>query len=129
MIADGLRRLASALAAPHPSVIGDDDRLGARLFAILLLVQVVVLLVSLVVMDAVLSWAFDRRIWKDADTLIMLAACVVLMGAYGLIRLGHYRAGVVVYIVTAVAATVGAPFSGDPNAEIGTLAAAVIPVL
>jgi len=129
MLVTPFRHSSAALVAPHRTLTSDDDRLGARLFAILLLVQIAVALVSLVAIDAILSRAFGRHIWGQTNAHAVLAGCGLLALAYGLIRAGYYRPGVTIYIGSALAVALGAPFSGEPTAEIGLLASAVIPVL
>jgi two-component system, cell cycle sensor histidine kinase and response regulator CckA len=128
-----MRRLSTAvvdaLLGPHPSIASDRDRLGARLFAGLMLVHLGLVVVLLLVVNAVWRATSGRDIWHDMDAWTVMAAMAVIAVAYGLVRAGRYRAGLALYLATTALVPLVAPFVPDPNAEIGLIATAFLPVL
>jgi two-component system, cell cycle sensor histidine kinase and response regulator CckA len=117
------------LLGPHESIIDDRERLGARLFAGLMLVHVGLVSALLPVVNAAWLASSGRDIWHDKDAWTILAALAVIAVAYGLLRAGHPRVALPLYIATAAIVPIAAPFVPDPNAEIGLIATAFIPVL
>jgi two-component system, cell cycle sensor histidine kinase and response regulator CckA len=122
-------RVVDWLIGPHPAIAGDRERLGARLFAGLMLVHVGLALALLLAVNAAWLVTSGRDIWGDKDAWTVLAALAVIAVAYGLLRAGHHRIALPLYIATTVLVPVVAPFVPDPNAEVGLIATAFIPVL
>jgi two-component system, cell cycle sensor histidine kinase and response regulator CckA len=117
------------LLGPHPAVTGDRERLTARLFAGLMLVHLGLVVALLLVVNFAWLATSGHDIWHDKDAWTVLAALAIIALAYGLLRAGHHRVALPLYIATTVAVPLVAPFVPDPNAEIGLIATAFIPVL
>jgi two-component system, cell cycle sensor histidine kinase and response regulator CckA len=121
--------VADHLLGPHPNITDDRERLGARLFAGLMLVHLGLVVVLLLVVNFVWLEMSGQSIWHDKDAWTILAALAVIALAYLLLRAGHHRVALPLYIATTVLVPVVAPFVADPNAEVGLIATAFIPVL
>jgi PAS domain S-box-containing protein len=122
------RSIAEILFGPHPRIARSEDRRGARLFASLTLIQAVIVGVVLVAITFIYRALESRSIWADQDTWVVVAGMAVIFVCYVLIRAGWFRIGAVLYIAVAALIPLSAPFMPDPNAEIGVLATAVIPI-
>ena len=124
-----IARLWSGLAGPHPRITAPEDRHGAVLFAALMMVHVACILAVTWLTNYFTVRTSGRTIWADRDLWVMLAGMVLIVAAYAVLRAGFYRAAVVSYVLVAAFMPLIAPFVNDPNAEIGILALAIIPVL
>ncbi len=60
---------------------------------------------------------------------MVLAGMVIIGLAFVILRLGFYRTAIAIYIAITAAVALCTPFVHSPNAEIGLLASAMIPVL
>jgi len=123
------RRLWDLAVEPHRSITAPEDRDGARLFAILIIVHALVVLSFLAVLDWVKLHSEGRSIWVDEDTAVILGGAALLSIPYVLLRLGWYRLSVPLYILIAAVVPLTAPFIPAPHTEIGTIAAALTPPL
>ncbi len=124
--ARAVARGLDALTAPHPSLTRTEDRHGAHLLAILLLVHMAGLAVILTVLR-IATWHIMRHdILADRDTWDHIGLTVLLVLPLLLLRAGHYRTAAAAYIAQAAAVPLVAPFAHDPNAEIGFLAMLVL---
>jgi len=115
--------------APHPRLTELSDRMGARLFTALLLVHILVSTVALVIDNAMWIWLEGRSIWRDQDTWVVIGAIAAHGVSLVLIKAGRYRIGVLSYLVVTASAGLISPFVPDPNAEIGLVAAALLPLI
>jgi PAS domain S-box-containing protein len=122
-------KLLGWLVEPHPRIRSGDDRLGARLFGILMLVHILAVATLLPAVNFIWMRGSGVSIWNDADAKVVIAGVVLILASFLLLRFGFYRAGVLCYILIAISVAVVAPFVPGPNTEIGLLATAVIPVL
>lgn len=122
-----LLRLWERLIEPHARITQAEDRHGARLFAILMLVHITVILLVLAIMDRAYVATVGRSVWRDRDTWVILGGTALIGFTYLLLRAGRYRLSVALYILVSAAIPLTAPFVNDPNAEIGSLATALIP--
>ncbi|MEK7474910.1 MAG: ATP-binding protein [Candidatus Coatesbacteria bacterium] len=123
------RRVLDRLTAPHPAITSPEDRDGARLFAILMVAQVVVVFAVLLALNLVPRADGTGSHWRDADTILILAATALLAVPYALLRAGRYRTSVPLYIALTAAVPLSAPFLRAPNVEIGTLATVMLPTI
>jgi PAS domain S-box-containing protein len=93
-----------------------------------MLLQVALVIILLFVTNIIFEGLQGRPIWNDKDGWVILAGCLMILLSYALLRAGFYRPGAILYIATAAAVPLIAPFVADPNAEIGLLATAIIPI-
>jgi PAS domain S-box-containing protein len=114
---------------PHPRLTALSDRLGARLFTALLLVHITVATIALLIANAMWIRLEGRSIWHDQDTWVVIAAIATHVVSLALIKVGHYRVGALSYLLVAAASGLVAPFVPDPNAEIGLVAVAFLPLI
>jgi len=124
-----ITRLWNGLVVPHPSIKTPEDRHGARLFGALMLVHVTVVLLVVWLTNHFTVRTTGRTIWADKDLWVVLAGITLIAACYGVLRSGFYRTAVIGYILVATVIPLSAPFVNDPNAEIGLLATAIIPIL
>jgi len=121
-----VKRAWSALVEPHARITAAEDRHGARLFAILLLVHLT--LVGL--FFGLIFWAnrhyLGHDIRDDADTAIILGGTAILLVPYLMLRLGLYHPAVAIYIAVTAAVPLLSPFMPGPNAEIGFLSMVIL---
>jgi hypothetical protein len=111
-------QLVEWLLGPHPSITGDGERMGARLFAGLMLVHLGLVSVLLLVINSVWVATSGRAIWHDQDAWTVSAALVVIAVAYGLLRAGHRPVAVPLYIATTVLVPLVAPFVPDRKSVV-----------
>ncbi len=121
----GLARLVE----PHWSIVDVGDRLGARLFGILMLIHAALIALMVPVTEFVWRRYASESIWRDPDMLLVVGAGAVILAAFALIRTGRFRAGALLYIAIAALVPLVAPFIRNPSTEIGLLATAILPVL
>jgi two-component system, cell cycle sensor histidine kinase and response regulator CckA len=124
-----LSRTDAWLRGPHPSISDLHSRLGARLFAGLMLVHLVLIAGLMLLINAAWHEATGLSIWHDLDALVVLGGAASIVVSYVLLRAGHYRPALILYIASTLAVPLTAPFVPDPNSEIGLVATAMIPVL
>jgi len=121
-----VKRAWSALVEPHARITAAEDRHGARLFAILMLVHVTVVGIFF----GLIWWAnrhyLGHDIRDDADTGIILSGTAFLLVPYGMLRLGLYHPAVAIYIAVTAALPLLSPFMPGPNAEIGFLSMLIL---
>lgn len=121
-----VKHVWSALVLPHARITAAEDRHGARLFAMLLLVHVT--LVS--IFFGLIWWANEHYlrhdIRGDADTAVILGGTACLLVPYVMLRLGLYHPAVAVYIAVTAAIPLISPFMPGPNAEIGFLSILIL---
>ena len=122
-------KLLGWLVEPHPRIKSGDDRPGARLFGILMLVHILAVAILLPVVNFIWMQETGISIWHGDDAKILIAGVILILACFLLLRFGNYRAGVLCYILIAIVVALLAPFAPDPNAEIGLLATGIIPVL
>ena len=128
----GMRAVVSSLqwlVAPHPRITTSEDRRKARLFAILMLVQIGIVVAGLLGTNQAMAVTQGRGIWDDLDAWVVIGGLGAIIIAYVLLRTGLFRAGVILYILVTAVVALTAPFVPDPDAEIGMLASAFIPVI
>ncbi len=114
---------------PHPRIARSEDRHAARLFALIMLLQLAAITIGLVVTDLAFRFSLSRTILTSNDGRVILAGVGLIVVAYGLLRAGLFLPGIGLYIaVTAVVALV-APFVGTPDSEMTMLGSAIFPVL
>ncbi len=116
-----------AWVAPHPRLLEPTERLGARLFAGIILLHLLLVLVVLIIAHPVSLAVAELPIWANHDVQIALATWFVIIGTYVLVRRGHYRVGAAAYVGIVSIMAVALPFATtDPGAvsaiAIGTLA-------
>ena len=122
----GLLQSWDRLIAAHPSITGEEDRNGARLFAAIIIVHIsaVIFFINLIAL-AYLHYA-HRSIWSDRDGLVVMAGVFVIAFAFILLKRGWYRTAVGLYVAISAVVPLASPFVDDPNAEIGLLATGII---
>jgi two-component system, cell cycle sensor histidine kinase and response regulator CckA len=117
------------LIEPHPRLVGVENRLGARLFSSLMLVHFALVAVLILIVNFAYWKKTGFTIWDDQDAWTVIAGSVLILAAYALVRFGFFRPGVMLYIAITATVALVAPFLPDPDAELGLLATAIIPVL
>lgn len=117
------------LLGPHPRLTLPAERRGARLLAILMLVHVVLGAAMLLVTAAAVWRLVGKSIWGDLDTWLVTASLAAIAVLFAVMRLGYYRTAAVLYITTVTLVPLVCPFLPDPDANMGLLALAIIPVL
>jgi PAS domain S-box-containing protein len=122
-------KTSDRLLGPHAAITDDRDRLGARLFAGLMLVHLALVAALLLTTNLVWHHATGQTIWNDLDAWAVLAGAAVIVVAFALLRAGRYRPALWLYIGSTIAVPLIAPFVPDVNAEVGLVATAIIPVL
>ncbi|MBN1610280.1 MAG: PAS domain S-box protein [Polyangiaceae bacterium] len=122
-------RFWESLVRPHPSLTDLEQSYTARLLAVLMVAHIVVSVGGLLVVNAVYEAQTGMSIWDDMDAWVVLGGLVVIGAALVALRSGRFRFGVLLYLATTLAVPVMAPFMPDPDAEIGLIATAAIPIL
>jgi two-component system, cell cycle sensor histidine kinase and response regulator CckA len=117
------------LIGPHRRITDPKDRLGARLFGILMLVHMTLSGLLLLAMNYFWSEETGNTIWQDQDAIIVMTGLILILLAFLVLRCGYYRVAVATYVLIAATVSVVAPFVPDTKAEIGLLATAIIPIL
>ena len=117
------------LIEPHPRLVGEENRLGARLFSSLMLVQIALVAALILIVNFFYWKKTGSTIWDDQDAWAVIAGSALILAAYALVRFGFFRPGVMLYIAITASVALVAPFLPDPDAELGLLATAIIPVL
>ena len=122
-------RAWNRLVEPHKSITGLEDYSGAKLFASLMIIHVLVVIAALTGINIVTVSYQDHHIWQDRDTWIVAGGAALIIISFLILKTGHYLPSVLFYIaITAIVPLTG-PFSGDPNADIGLLTIALTPTL
>jgi PAS domain S-box-containing protein len=122
-------RTWNRLVEPHKSITGFEDQSGAKLFASLMIIHVLVVVAALTGINVVTVHYQDHHICLDRDTWIVAAGAGLIIASYLVLKAGYYYPAVIFYIaITAIVPLTG-PFSGDPNADIGLLTIALTPTL
>ena len=119
---------SNLLFGPHPRVSFSEDRRGAKLLAMLMLLEIVAITVLLFVTDFVYKGLANLAIWNSKVVWTIIASGLSIIVSYAVLRAGFYRLGAILYIAATAATPLIAPFFTDPSAEIGLLALAVIPI-
>lgn len=119
----------NGLVEPHPDIKGIEDRSGAKLFASLMIIHVIVVVFALIAIDYVTKHYQDHRIWLDWDTWVVIGGAALIFVSYGILRTGRYMPAILMYIAITAMVPLTGPFIGDPNADIGLLTIAFAPPL
>jgi PAS domain S-box-containing protein len=122
-------RLWDWVVRPHPSFTEVEQRHTARLLAALMVAHIVLSTACVVIVNAVYQAQTGTSIWDDMDAWVVLGGLVAIGVALVLLRTGRFRLGVLLYVAVTMAVPVTAPFMPDPDAEIGLVATAAIPIL
>jgi len=124
-----MSRVRDWLIEPPPSIVAPEDRHGARLLSILMLVNVTLVAVISLITNYFQKVTVRKSIWGDADTAVYFAGAVATVVPFILLHAGFYRTSAWLFIaITAIVSLTG-PFLSDPYAEIGFLALIAMPVM
>jgi len=124
-----LKRFHNWLVRAHPRITEIEDRRGAQLFSGLMLIHFALVFVGINAVNLLYVQRTGRSIWNAPDAWVVLAGLIIIGVAFLLLQRGFYKLAVILYIIDTAAVALVAPFVHDPNAEIGLLASATIPVL
>ncbi len=114
---------------PHHRITDQVQHRTARLFQSLMLAHIGFATLAAIILDVLWVTYEHRSILGDLDFLIVCFGLLFVALAYGFLRTGNYLTGLWIYIVTCLLVPIVAPFMPDPNAEIGVLATAIIPII
>jgi two-component system, cell cycle sensor histidine kinase and response regulator CckA len=117
------------LIGPSERIEGEENRTGARLLAVLALVHLLAVVLC-VAAGVNFSWhmASDSLLSGPVGPLL-LAATLLVLASYLLVRSGRYHAAIGVYITTAASFPLLVPFVGSGRHDVGLLATAFIPMV
>ena len=132
MSVDGVGRESATLRwliGASGRILDEEERHGARLLAALEIVHLSATVVGTGAASIFRAhWVDDSLLWGPLG--LVLAACsLLILVSYLLVRLGHFRVGLALYIVAISIFPLSAPFAGPSPHEIGLVATAIIPVL
>jgi PAS domain S-box-containing protein len=124
-----MKRFYNWLTRPHSRLKKIEDRRGAQLFSGLMLVHFALVLLAINAINLFHLQRTGNSIWNAQDAWVTLAGLIVIGASFLLLRGGFYKPAVIIYIINTAVVALWAPFVQSPNAEIGLLASATIPVL
>jgi len=113
---DLILRTWNSCIEPHRAITKFEDKNGAKLFATIMIVHVIVVAIVINVINLVSIHYLNRAIWEDRDSWVVLAGVAIIVLAYLVLRSGRYRLGVGIYIAISAIVPLTSPFVNDPNA-------------
>lgn len=117
------------LIGPNPRIQGAEQRVAARLMAVLMLAHVAAVALGLGIGDLFWRRTVGTTILRGWDAFGVVVCAGLIAGSFLLVRLGRYRTGVALYLACTGAMPLTVPFLGEVHHEIAMLAAGIIPVL
>ena len=126
---DGQKSLWQRLVGPSARIQGAEERVAARLMAVLMLAHVAAITLGLALGDLFWRRTVGTTIFNGWDAFGVVACTGLIAVSFLLVRAGRYRTGVVLYLACTSAMPLTVPFLGAAHYEIALLAAGIMPVL
>jgi two-component system cell cycle sensor histidine kinase/response regulator CckA len=126
---DGQISLWQRLVGPSPRIQGAEQRVAARLMAVLMLAHVAAIALGLALGDMFWRRTVGTTILRGWDAFGVVVCAGLIAVSFLLVRAGRYRTGVALYLACTAAVPLTVPFLGAVRYEIAMLAAGIIPVL
>ncbi|MBN2574234.1 MAG: PAS domain S-box protein [Deltaproteobacteria bacterium] len=117
------------LLGPSQRIVGEENRSGARLLAVLTLVHLLAVILSSAI-GTVFRWHMtSKMLLRGPLFYALLSSCLLVLAAYALVRTGRYRVGVGLYVASTLCLPLLVPFVGGSLHEAGLLSLAFVPVV
>lgn len=115
--------------APHPRVVSVQERLGARLFAGIMVLHLLLTLVVLAIAHPVSLAVSGLPIWANRHVQLTLLGCLVILVIYAVVRRGRYRLGATLYVLFVSAMAVVLPFSATEPGAISAITVGIFAIV
>jgi PAS domain S-box-containing protein len=122
-------RVWGQVIGPHPRLTSPEERRGAWLLSIFILAHIFLVIILLSIANFVFVARGLGTIWDDPDIQGVFAGLGLIALAFGLIRGGRYRLGMLLYIFIVLIVALVVPFFSNLDASIALFSTAVIAVL